>query len=239
MTPAFADRVEPVLDAALRLRDGPGGGRALAAGRERLQTLIQAAARPTHGDGALSRDCDLAARGLVYWADELLQARFGAAWDDDSLEQRFFRSRDRGYLFYCDFEEEGRTAGPDVAELWYLLLALGFRGDIELAFEKLNRPLPAPPPSSGGSGGSGGRFDAARPGGRAAAARAAWAKGLARRRVRAKVPALEEGPPPDGDVRLLRGTAMLTGAALLAAGLACVAAVLGAMAWPELRDGWF
>ena len=230
MTPNFAARVEPALSATLTLRDG--GGRRLAAGRETLQNLIQAAARPVHGDGAFSRDCDLAARGLVYWADELLQARFGGAWDDDSLEQRFFQSRDRGYLFYCDFEEEGKTAGPDVAELWYLLLALGFRGDIELAFEKLNRPLPG-----GGAGaGGGGKFDRAGAKSPASAARAAWAKGLARRRARHKVPALEEGPPPDGDVRLLRGSAMLTGAAILAAALLAVAAVLLAMAWPDLTS---
>lgn len=48
------------------------------------------------------------------------------------------------------------------------------------------------------------------------------------------MPALEEGPPPDGDVRLLRGSAMLTGAAILTAGLAGVCALLLALAWGGL-----
>ena len=203
--------MDPVIDAVLDLRTAGRRGRRpdLDRERDRLHDLLEGVRRLT---GPAARDAELIRRGLTYWADEVLQAGYGDDWGRDLLEWRAYGTRDRGYLFYYDFEREGRHAGPDVAEVWHRAASLGFRGDVALAFEKLNQPLPGARPDQ--------RPDPA-------GAREAWVRGLARRLDRPESPALAEGHPLEGDVRPLRGTTLLRGAALLAAVAAGLAAGLG------------
>ena len=211
MSPDVADRVDPVIDAVLDLRTAGRRGRRpdLDRERDRLHDLLEGVRRLT---GPAARDAELIRRGLTYWADELLEAAYGDEWGRDPLERRAYGTRDRGYLFYEDFEGEGLRAGPDVAEVWHRAASLGFRGDVALAFEKLDRPLPGARPD--------GRPDPDE-------AREAWVRGLARRLDRPESPPLAEGPPLEGDVRPLHGTTLLRGAALLAAVAGCLAAGLG------------
>ena len=211
MTPEVADRVDPVIDAVLDLRAAGSHGRRpdLDRARDHLQNLLDGVRRLS---GPAARDAELLRRGLIYWADEVLQGKYGDEWGRDLLEWRAYGTRDRGYLFYYDYERDGRNAGPDVTEVWHLAAVLGFEGDIVLGFEKLNQDLPGSRPGE--------RPDPAR-------ARKKWVAGLAARLVRPDVPALEEGPPAEGDVRPLRGAAMLRGAAWLCGFAAVLAAGLG------------
>lgn len=211
MTPEVADRVEPILSAVLALRAAGHHGRRpdLDRERDRLHDMLDGV-RTLAGPAA--RDADLIRRCLTYWSDEALQAKYGDDWGRDLLEWRSYGTRDRGYRFYYDFERDGRHAGADAAEVWYLASSLGFQGDILLAFEKLGREPPGLRPDE--------RPDARR-------AREAWVRALARRVAREDLPSLEEGPPLDGDVRPLRGGTLLRGAAVLTGVAGLLAAGLG------------
>lgn len=113
-------------------------------------------------------------RMLVYWADEVLTTRV-PEWQNYVLELDYYEDRNRAWKFYVEAEKNLPTAGPGCAELFYLAVVLGFRGDIISAFRhELGKDLP------------GGRADAAE-------ARRAWAQTL-QRQIR-----VEQVPPPAGE----------------------------------------
>ena len=113
-------------------------------------------------------------RMLVYWADEVLTARV-PEWQNHVLELDCYEDRNRAWKFYVEAEKNLPTAGPGCAELFYLAVVLGFRGDIISAFRhELGKDLP------------GGRTDPAE-------ARRAWAQTL-QRQIR-----VEQVPPPAGE----------------------------------------
>jgi hypothetical protein len=111
---------------------------------------------------------------LVYWADEVLTARV-PEWQNHVLELDCYEDRNRAWKFYVEAEKNLPTAGAGCAELFYLAVVLGFRGDIISAFRhELGKDLP------------GGRTDPAE-------ARRAWAQTL-QRQIR-----VEQVPPPAGE----------------------------------------
>ena len=210
MTPKFANLVDPVFHQVLDLAHRISEGRAIDLHRERsaLRALLErsetAASDPEYPVNP--EHFRLAKRGLVYWADDVLNLA-SPSWSEMILEREYYGTRDRGYQFYID-AEKARAAHPDLAELWYLALALGFRGDIREAYSRhLKRPLP------------GGSTDET-------AAREMLANDL-KRDGRLSAPAAPTPEPLGGDVRPLHGSTMARGAWQLAALLLVVAALLG------------
>jgi len=81
-------------------------------------------------------------RVLIYWADEILTTHV-TDWQNYVLEQEYFGEKNRAWKFYVEGEQCIPTGSSEAAELFYLAVVLGFKGDIEGAFKhELNRELP-------------------------------------------------------------------------------------------------
>lgn len=85
-------------------------------------------------------------RVLIYWADEILTTHV-TDWQNYVLEQEYFGEKNRAWKFYVEGEQCIPTGSSEAAELFYLAVVLGFKGDIEGAFKhELNRELPGKKP---------------------------------------------------------------------------------------------
>jgi hypothetical protein len=137
MTPSFANLVNPiflrVLDLEARLQR-----------RERVELRYERAdiikAIRSAEQSVLSPACavsaeqfELAKRGLIYWIDEIM-IEIEPAWQNITLEFEHYAEQNRAVRFYEYGEREVRASQPDVVEVWYLAMALGFQGDIIAAF---------------------------------------------------------------------------------------------------------
>jgi len=148
MTPEFASLVNPTLhyvlglvsrlkrqDASVDLRQE----------RDHIRGELEAAATTadSHESAVSGDEFQLAKQGLIYWIDEVLTVA-EPSWQTMTLEWHYFQSLDRAWKFYVDGERLALRSSPDVIELWYLALVLGFEGDIRNAFdEHLNESLSA------------------------------------------------------------------------------------------------
>ncbi len=146
MTPEFSSLVNPtmhyVLDLVSRIQRHDTGID-LRQERDHIRGELEAAATTADGhDSSVSgEEFRLAKQGLIYWIDEVMTIA-DPAWQTMTLEWHYFQSLDRAWKFYVDGERQALRSSPDVIELWYLALVLGFEGDIRNAFdEHLNEPL--------------------------------------------------------------------------------------------------
>lgn len=73
-------------------------------------------------------------RVLIYWADEILTNHV-TKWEDYVLEQEYYGEQNRAWKFYVEAEQCVPTGSSEAAEMFYLAVVLGFRGDIEGAFK--------------------------------------------------------------------------------------------------------
>lgn len=81
-------------------------------------------------------------RVLIYWADEILTNHV-PDWQNYVLEQEYFGEKNRAWKFYVEAEQCVPTGSSEAAEMFYLAIVLGFRGDIEGAFKyELGTDLP-------------------------------------------------------------------------------------------------
>lgn len=142
MTPEFASLVNPtlhyVLDLANRLKNSEQVDMKLE--RYRIREELQRAQENASRVAGKVRpaDFELARQVLVCWTDEVLTNAY-PAWQEATLEWEYFNTQDRAWNFYVVGETKARNASGDVIELWYLALVLGFEGDIEDGFAKMNR----------------------------------------------------------------------------------------------------
>ncbi len=208
MTPEFSKLVDPVFQAVLGLvaRIESGEGVDLEAERTEIRTLIDEADKTVSDSAArVSREnFSIAKRGLIYWIDEVLTVA-APSWKAIILEWEYYSERERAWKFYVEGERTARHASPDVAETWYLAMALGFKGDIDYAFKTaLKRPLP------------GGKTDPDE-------ARRSWANELARRIRDSQSPDLTP-EPIHGDVAPRKGRNMFYVSLVLVIGLSMTAA---------------
>ena len=214
MTPDYAVKVEPPIRHVLAVLDRKSHRAPVDVHGERgrISRLLEDVQQAASAGGPAAAEFDLALRCLVYWVDEVYSEAFGADWQAERLEDRFFGTDERAWRFYTDFERRSGAAGPDVVETWYLATVLGFRGDIRTAFEThLGRPMPGTAGiGRGQNGGEGDPDDARR----------TWVKEL-ERQVRQSPPDPLDAPDLTGTVRPLHGRTLLRGAA----GLTGVAAV--------------
>jgi hypothetical protein len=145
MTPEFAKLVNPTIHYVLNLADRLKHDHEidLSSERIRIQRQLEDAEMAASGSESIRvEDFRLAKQGMVYWVDEVL-TNANRRWTGDTLEWQYYESNDRAWRFYLEGEQRARRATADVAELWYLLLVLGFEGDIHNAFhEHMNNPFP-------------------------------------------------------------------------------------------------
>ena len=145
MTPEFTLLVNPIIRRIIDLVDRVRVGSAeLKETRGDLKAMLDQADRQaaTTGSRVTEVEWKLSKRVLVFWLDEVLTIA-NPQWQSITLEWEYFGSRDRAWRFYYDWETDAKRSTPNVAELWYLCLVLGFEGDIGNAFaEHLNSPIP-------------------------------------------------------------------------------------------------
>jgi type VI secretion system protein ImpK len=149
MTPEFSNLVNPtfnyVLDLAERIeRREPVD---LKFERDRIRSELDdaemSARSPQHP--VKEEDFELAKRALVFWADDVLTmatVNDEQPWAGQTLEREIYGERERAIRFYEDAEKRARRANPDVLEVFYLAMVLGFRGDILDAFRRMGKPFP-------------------------------------------------------------------------------------------------
>ncbi|MBO12524.1 MAG: hypothetical protein CMJ68_17400 [Planctomycetaceae bacterium] len=219
MTPEFSSLVNPtmhyVLDLVSRIQR-QATGIDLRQERDHIRGELEAAAATADGhDSPVSgEEFRLAKQGLIYWIDEVMTIA-DPAWQTMTLEWHYFQSLDRAWKFYVDGERQALRSSPDVIELWYLALVLGFEGDIRNAFdEHLNEPL-----SSESSDDQ---------------ERQNWARKLERQIRQTKSTDLQP-VPLQGNVMTLSGGLHLKSAAGWSLTLIAVAILLGLLLWrPDL-----
>ncbi len=194
MTPEFTSLVNPtlhyVLDLTSRIK---GGGAQVDLKLERGQirnVLRQAEEKAARLGGRAQADFKLARELLVYWTDELMTIA-DQNWREMTLEREYYTSQDRAWKFYMTGELDVRNGSGDVVELWYLALVLGFKGDIEDSFTRMNRTDFPPAGTSPDE------------------ARKLWAKELERLIPRKQSLGELTKPALTGDVIPLRGAAFL------------------------------
>ena len=146
MTPEFARLVNPTIDNVLQLveRIDSGHQPKLEVERDKLVNILGDARSEAARRGRTS-EFELAQRFLVYWADELLTVATADAsedrdqWKEVTLEWFYYHEKERAWKFYVEAEQSGRHAGSDVLELIYLMLVLGFKGEIDFAWDHIRR----------------------------------------------------------------------------------------------------
>ena len=218
MTPEFARLVDPIFLTVLRLVHRLEHQEPVDVQSERsnIRTLIDDAERQAERPGSHVRpdEFQLAKYGLVCWADEIITAVY-PQWESIKLEVEFWGPPGkRAFRFYVEGESKARHSTPDVVEVWYLALAMGFKGDIRGAFRnQLNRDPP---------GGSADPDEARR----------AWARELAARMRQSRLPELA-GEPLHCDVPPLKGRSLLAFAAVT---LALSLAILGVLSFGSNRS---
>lgn len=209
MTPEFASLVNPTFHNVLALVDRLQRGDSvdLAAERARIRNEIEDAEMTCSNPKCSVKDEDfrIAKQGLVYWIDEVM-TRADRKWLGQTFEWDYYESNDRAWKFYVDGEQRARKAGPDVCELWYLALVLGFEGDIENAFdEHMHNPLP--------------------PDQTPEQARQSWAMELARQ-IRQQKSTTLSAPALEGDVRPLESGMQFSAALRWLGGMGAALVVL-------------
>jgi type VI secretion system protein ImpK len=133
MTDPFASIVGPifqhVIDLQQRLEQGEAP--ALEIERAQLMDLLAEADQKSSTSSALAHDYELARHALVYWIDEVLinsPWRYALEWRQQILEWDLYQERLRADRFYEKAHEAEALAGTDPLEVFYLCVALGFRG---------------------------------------------------------------------------------------------------------------
>lgn len=130
MTPEFSAAVDPVFSHVLDLLDRIGKRERV--DPEREQMYIKDKLSKAENAGLAPTVWKPAKFALVAWIDEvLIDASWNGSvwWNDNVLEFEFFRTRDRGTVFYTNATEVQRSQGQrDALEVYYLCVFLGFRG---------------------------------------------------------------------------------------------------------------
>ncbi len=76
---------------------------------------------------------------LVCWLDELFvdETEWGARWNERKLEVAVFGTNDRAWRFWESARQAATRSEPDVLEVYYLCVQLGFRGELRGDRERL------------------------------------------------------------------------------------------------------
>ncbi|MEX0725258.1 MAG: DotU family type IV/VI secretion system protein [Planctomycetaceae bacterium] len=144
MTPEYSHEVNEYIKTVLELSDKLQHAESMSLEHEAqrlrgaLNTLQEKLSVNTKSS---PKDIELTKRALIYWTDEILTVSDGQ-WTNEILEFKEYGTALRAEDFYIIGVSEAMNSHPDVVELWFLCLALGFHGYIKGAFDQMNRPLP-------------------------------------------------------------------------------------------------
>jgi type VI secretion system protein ImpK len=133
MTDQFAGIVSPVFQHLIELQSllEQGENPALEPQREQMIELLAEADQKARGSSQIAHDYELARHALVYWIDEVLinsPWRYAMEWRQRILEWDLYQERLRADRFYEKAQEAEALASTDPLEVFYLCVALGFRG---------------------------------------------------------------------------------------------------------------
>jgi type VI secretion system protein ImpK len=133
MTDAFASIVSPVFQYLIDFQDRleEGESPTLERERDRMMELLAEADQQASTSSQIAHDYELARHALVYWIDEILinsRWKYALEWRQCILEWDLFQERLRADRFYEKAHEAEALAGTDPLEVFFLCVALGFRG---------------------------------------------------------------------------------------------------------------
>lgn len=223
MSPEFSSLVDPIFQRVLHLQERLQQGERpeLQTERSDIRNEIEEAEKTAAAPDSKVRieEFRLAKQALIYWTDEVLTEAW-PDWEDVLLEVEYYGPpRKRAWKFYVDGETQARHASPDVAEVWYLALVMGFQGDIRDAFRShLNREMP-------------GNVDDEQE------ARRIWIRQL-EKRLRQTSTAEIAGEPLYGHVAPLYGKAILSTGIAVAVLLLAILGVLALWWQNRSQPGW-
>jgi len=129
MTPEFSEIFDPVFMHVIDLLDRIGQRRAGAVLVERQQVRRRLDEARLKLGGR--QEAELAGKALIYWIDEMLIMTDWEGqdwWNNNKLETEILDTNDRHRLFYRDAKEAAGLADKSALEVFYLCVALGFRG---------------------------------------------------------------------------------------------------------------
>jgi type VI secretion system protein ImpK len=133
MTDQFAGIVSPVFQYLIDLQGllEQGENPALEPQRKQMLDLLAEADQKASSSSQLAHDYELARHALVYWIDEVLinsPWAYAMEWRQRILEWDLYQERLRADRFYEKAQEAEALASTDPLEVYYLCVALGFRG---------------------------------------------------------------------------------------------------------------
>ncbi|MEI8374731.1 MAG: DotU family type IV/VI secretion system protein [Planctomycetota bacterium] len=129
MTPAFSEILDPVFLYVIDLLERINQHRAAAVAIERQQVRrrLDEALQKLGG----RRESVLAGQALIYWIDEMLILTDWEGqdwWNNNKLETEILDTNNRYRNFFVDAKESAGLADKSALEVYYLCVALGFRG---------------------------------------------------------------------------------------------------------------
>ena len=133
MTDAFFNLIGPVVRAIidLQLKVEQGEHPPMPVVREKVMGRLADAEQKASVSTQLSHDFELAKYALVYWVDEVLinsAWEHAQSWKQHILEWDIYQERLRADRFFEKAAEASTLAGTDPLEVYYICVALGFRG---------------------------------------------------------------------------------------------------------------
>ncbi len=145
MTDDFADVVAPVIQGVIDFQYGLLRGKHPTV-EEQKRTLIDllkwSEDRAARSTPELARDFELAKRALVYWIDEVLITSswsHSQEWTNHILEYTLHGESAAAIRFYEKASEAERRDSTNPLEVFFLCVALGFRGDLSTDAEEIQR----------------------------------------------------------------------------------------------------
>ncbi len=145
MTDAFTDVVAPVIQGVIDFQDGLLRGKHPTVEeqkRELIDLLKWSEDRAGRTSPEVARDFELAKRALVYWIDEILITSswsHAQEWTNHILEFSLYRESAAAVRFYEKAIEAEKRDSTDPLEIFFLCVALGFRGDLASDEEEIRR----------------------------------------------------------------------------------------------------
>jgi len=145
MIDAFTEVVAPVIQGVIDFQDGLLRGKhpTVEEQKRKLVDLLNGSEdRAGRASPQVGRDFELAKRALVYWIDEILITSswsHAQEWTNHILEFSLYRESAAAVRFYEKAIEAEKRDSTDPLEVFFLCVALGFRGDLASNEEEIQR----------------------------------------------------------------------------------------------------
>ncbi len=145
MTDAFTDVIAPVIQGVIDFQDGLQRGKHPTVEEQKralVDLLNWSEDRAGRSSPDVARDFELAKRALVYWIDEILITSswsHAQEWTNQILEFSLYGESAAAVRFYEKAIEAEKRDSTDPLQVFFLCVALGFRGDLASNEEEIRR----------------------------------------------------------------------------------------------------